>query len=166
MKTGLTAAAIFLGTLIVYYLTLAPTVTLVDSGELITAAALPGVAHPPGFPLYILIGHLFSLIPLKNTAWRLNLMSAVFAAGTGTVLFLTIKRFVARNRSFLPGLGASLCFAFSLTFWGYAVVAEVYTLNIFLTVLLIFLLLSWRTKRTEYSPRSDSASRRELLIPA
>ncbi len=166
MKTGLTAVIIFFVALIVYLLTLAPTVTLVDSGELITAAALPGVAHPPGFPLYVLTGHFFSMIPLENIAWRLNLMSAVFAAAAGAVLFLTVKRFFSHGGSFLPGPVASLGFAFSLTFWGYAVVTEVYTLNVFLTVLLIFLLLSRRENRAKNSPQSNSSSRRGLLIPA
>lgn len=77
---GLVAAAVFIVALTVYLLTLAPTVGLIDSGELTLAAWLPGIAHPPGFPIYILIGYLFSRLPLGSVAQRLNFMSALFAA--------------------------------------------------------------------------------------
>jgi tetratricopeptide (TPR) repeat protein len=86
----LTAAAVFIIALIVYLLTLAPTVGPVDSGELILAATLPGIAHPPGFPIYVLIGHVFSRLPFGNVAQRLNLLSAVFAALSAAGLFALI----------------------------------------------------------------------------
>ncbi|HEY6332560.1 MAG TPA: DUF2723 domain-containing protein, partial [Blastocatellia bacterium] len=66
--------------LVVYLKTLAPTVTLVDSGELIVAARWLGVAHPPGFPLYVLLAHLATLLPFGNVAQRVNFASAFFAA--------------------------------------------------------------------------------------
>lgn len=59
---------------ILYVRTLAPTVTSEDSGELITAAYTLGIAHPPGYPLWCILGKLFSLIPLGNVAWRVNLL--------------------------------------------------------------------------------------------
>src|SRR5262252_3863315 len=71
---------VFIASLSVYSFTLAPTVTLVDSGELIVAAKSLGVAHPPGFPLYVLLAHLATLIPIGSIAFRVNLASAVFAA--------------------------------------------------------------------------------------
>ena len=61
--TALVCLLVFVVTLGVYFLTLAPTVTLVDSGELILACHSLGIAHPPGFPLYVLIGHLFTRLP-------------------------------------------------------------------------------------------------------
>ena len=64
----------------VYAATLAPTVTLIDSGELITAAHTLGVAHPPGFPVYLLLTHLVTLVPMGNVAERANFASALFAA--------------------------------------------------------------------------------------
>ncbi|HYL98196.1 MAG TPA: DUF2723 domain-containing protein [Blastocatellia bacterium] len=66
--------------LIVYLLTLAPTVTLVDSGELIVAARFLGVAHPPGFPLYVMMAHLATLLPFGNVAQRVNFADALFAS--------------------------------------------------------------------------------------
>jgi len=83
----LVAAGVFIVALTVYLLTLAPTVGLIDSGELTLAAWLPGIAHPPGFPIYILIGYLFSHLPLGSVAQRLNFMSALFAALAVAALF-------------------------------------------------------------------------------
>src|SRR5262249_47103169 len=79
--------------LVLYLYTLAPTVTLVDSGELILAAWYTGVAHPPGFPLYVMLAHLFSLLPFGNIATRVHLASAIFAAlasGLMTLLVATM----------------------------------------------------------------------------
>ncbi|MFY9608728.1 MAG: DUF2723 domain-containing protein [Blastocatellia bacterium] len=82
------AAAVFIASLSTYSLTLAPAVTLVDSGELIVAARTLGVAHPPGFPLYVLLAHLATLIPICSVAVRVNFASAVFAALASATLTL------------------------------------------------------------------------------
>lgn len=74
------AAIVFTASLLLYGWTLAPTVTLVDSGELIVAAKSLGVAHPPGFPLYVLLTHVATMVPLGNVAQRANFASAIFAA--------------------------------------------------------------------------------------
>jgi hypothetical protein len=67
--------------LLVYVLTLAPDLTWAnfgtDGGELITAAVTLGVPHPPGYPTYVLLGKLISLIPMGTVAYRFNLFSAV-----------------------------------------------------------------------------------------
>src|SRR5215212_10081296 len=76
----LCAAIVFVAALLLYIWTLAPTVTLTDSGELIVVARGLGVAHPPGFPLWVMLAHLASLVPLGNVAMRINFSSAVFAA--------------------------------------------------------------------------------------
>src|SRR5260370_6396093 len=74
----LCAGAVFLVALLLFSLTLAPTVTLTDSGELILAAQGLGVAHPTGVPLWVIIAHHASLVPLGNVAVRLNLSSVLF----------------------------------------------------------------------------------------
>ncbi|HSE98998.1 MAG TPA: DUF2723 domain-containing protein, partial [Blastocatellia bacterium] len=84
------AAAVFILSLALYGWTLAPAVTLVDSGELIAAAHEPGVAHPPGFPLYILLAHLATLIPIGSVAERVNFASALFASLAAAALTLTV----------------------------------------------------------------------------
>jgi tetratricopeptide (TPR) repeat protein len=89
------ALAVFIVSLAVYAWTLAPTVTLVDSGELILAARSLGVAHPPGFPLYVLLAHLATLVPIGNIAVRVNFASAVFAALAAAVLSLVVVEAVA-----------------------------------------------------------------------
>ncbi|MBI4470444.1 MAG: DUF2723 domain-containing protein [Acidobacteria bacterium] len=85
-KPYLGAGLVFLLAGLLYSKTLAPTVTLVDSGELIVAAAGAGVAHPPGFPLYLLIAHLATLIPVGQVAVRVNAVSALFGALTAAML--------------------------------------------------------------------------------
>src|SRR5436305_10621903 len=73
------AAFVFVAAITLYISTLAPTVTLVDSGELMLAAHTLGVAHPPGFPLYVLLAHIFTWLPIGSVATRVNFASAMFA---------------------------------------------------------------------------------------
>lgn len=79
-KPPVWAGLVFIASLVLYSYTLAPTVTLVDSGELIVAARSLGVAHPPGFPLYLILAHVASVVPIGSVAQRVNFASALFAA--------------------------------------------------------------------------------------
>ncbi len=133
-------------TQIVYLMTLAPTVTSEDSGELIAAAYTLGVAHPPGYPLWTILGKVFTLIPGADPAWSVNWMSAVFGTLTAVVVYLICRRFSVST----PGAAASgLCVAFSKRFWSQAVMAEVYTLNTFLFCVVILLLLIWKERKED-----------------
>jgi hypothetical protein len=138
-------------------LTLAPTVTLVDSGELIVAARTLGVAHPPGFPLYVLLTHLLTLAPLGRVAQRANAASAAFAALAAGLLVVAAREALAgairgakppaagsRRLDLLPPAIAGLLLAASRTLWSYATVAEVYTLTAALLVGVLCLALRWR----------------------
>lgn len=139
---------IFLSTLIVYIFTLAPTVSFGDSGELTAAAYNLGIAHPPGYPLYLLLGKLFMLlVPFGDAAMRMNLMSAFFASLTAVMIYL-INR-VLDHRRFVSVL-VSLTAAFSATFWSQAVVAEVYTLYALFFCTMIFLTLLWVKDKKEH----------------
>jgi hypothetical protein len=164
----LCAGAVFLAALLLFSWTLAPTVTLTDSGELILVAQGLGVAHPPGFPLWVILAHLASLLPLGNVAVRINSSSALFAALACGVLTLVVAELMitaaylpawrrgAQQRKkpedsgidrllvFAPALGAGLLMAFSRTLWSYATIAEVYTLNTLLILIVFFLMLRWR----------------------
>ena len=167
----LCAGAVFFLALLLYSWTLAPTVTLTDSGELIVAAHGLGVAHPPGVPLWIILAHFASLVPLGNVAQRINFSSALFAAlacATVTLvvseLMITASHLDASKRSkkaarqrksvegpgvgslsiFAPAIGVGFLLAFSRTLWSYATIAEVYTLNALLTLIVFFLVLRWR----------------------
>jgi len=84
------AGVVFLVALVVYSWTLAPAVTLTDSGELIVAAYGLGVAHPPGTPLWVMLAHLASLLPVGSVAVRINFSSAVFAALACAMLTLVV----------------------------------------------------------------------------
>jgi tetratricopeptide (TPR) repeat protein len=84
------ACIVFIISLALYACTLAPTVTLVDSGELITAVRSLGVAHPPGFPLYVLLAHIATLFPMGSVALRVNFASAFFAALAASMLTLVV----------------------------------------------------------------------------
>src|SRR5262245_49838015 len=179
----LCAATVFLVALVVYSRTLAPTVTPTDSGELILAAYGLGVAHPPGVPLWIMLTHIASLVPVGNVAVRINFSSAVFAALTCAMLTLvvaelliTASSFAAprrRNKAtrqesnieksnarlliFAPAVGAGLLMAFSRTLWAYATITEVYALNALLILLIFFLVVRWRRRIIETRTNSSGA---------
>src|SRR5881275_872505 len=165
----LCAGTVFLATLLLYSWTLAPTVTLTDSGELIVVAQGLGVAHPPGFPLWVILAHLASRVPLGNIAVRINFSSALFAALASAMLTLVVAELIitasylpktkergARKKTktadsaldpvliFAPAVGAGLLMAFSRTLWSYATIAEVYTLNTLLILTVFFLMARWR----------------------
>jgi Tfp pilus assembly protein PilF len=124
--------------LVLYVSTLAPSVSSEDSGELITAASTLGIAHPPGYPLWCLLGKLFTLLPAGSVAWRVNLLSAVLGATAAGMLAVIARRLTG---SFAASLAAALVFAASRDFWGQAVIAEVYTLNVLAVLVLVWLVL-------------------------
>jgi len=130
-------------TLIVYLLTICPTVYVGDSGEIISACYSMGIAHPPGYPLYCFLGKIFSYLPLSNVAFRVNLVSAFFSSLTILMLFFTLSTLFTffTSFTFLFALSASLSFAFSKTFWSQSLIAKggIYTLNSFLFVIILFL---------------------------
>jgi Protein O-mannosyl-transferase TMEM260-like len=133
--------------LLVYSLTLAPDLTWAhyggDGGELITAAATLGVPHPPGYPTYVLLGKIVSLIPLGTTAWRFNLFSAVCAAAAAGFVTASAKSVLATNRhGDVAAAAAGLSFAFTALIWQQAVITEVYTLNLLMLSICLFSLLS------------------------
>jgi hypothetical protein len=110
-----------------YFVTLGRSVGQADTFEFQVTAPVLGVAHPTGYPLYVLIGKLFSLIPLGGMAMRVNLTSALAAAiSAGLVTLILGRRLGAAG--LVAALGG-LAFAFSPALWSQAVVAEVYALN-------------------------------------
>lgn len=69
--------------LVIYILTLCREIFFTDGGELAAAAATLGIAHPPGYPLFTLLGRLLTLLPISTIAFRIGLLSALSAAGAG-----------------------------------------------------------------------------------
>ncbi|HEX8231315.1 MAG TPA: DUF2723 domain-containing protein [Chloroflexia bacterium] len=88
--TVIGATALFLAWLLIYMSTTSPTVNFIDSGELITTLYEPGIAHPPGYPLYVLLGYVASHLLPGEVAWRVNAFSAFWGAMTVMVLFLLL----------------------------------------------------------------------------
>ena len=136
---------VFFGSFIVYLFTLAPGIVAAgDNAELITSSWTLGIAHPPGYPLFCAAGKLLCFLPVSSIAVRVNLMSALFGALTVYFLYLSIFK-LTRNKP-ASALGA-LSFAFSLLFWKYSVIAEVFTLNTLFAAAILYLLLLWKDSK-------------------
>lgn len=132
----------FLAPLYLYIRTTAPTTTSFgDSAELATAAYTLEAGHPPGYPLFILIGKLFTFIPVGSIAFRINLMVCVFGALTIFVIFHILRKL---SLSPLSSLLGSLTIAVSYSFWLYAITSEVFMLNNLIAATIILLTLVWR----------------------
>jgi hypothetical protein len=126
----------------IYAYALAPSIVGGDSGELAAVLASGGIAHPPGYPLYSLLGRVFAALPFGLGAIRTNLLSALLAATTVVVLFKLITNALhphSRNRYWIPLLCSAL-FAFSSLVWPYAEITEVFALNNCLLALFLFVL--------------------------
>jgi len=126
---------IFLITFIVYCWSAPRTVVLEDDGLFIMAAYFNGIAHPPGYPLYTLLAHVSTWLPFGSVAFRVHLLSGLFAALACVSVWVIAFR-LFRDR--IPAYAAALSFGFSMTFWSQAIISEVYTLNVLL-VSIIFI---------------------------
>lgn len=146
---------------IVYLNTLCPTVNFIDSGELATVCYKLGVAHPTGYPLFTLVGYLFSHIPMgMRVIYQLNLFAAVLCS-VGLFIYFRLLVFLFNTTSMkskqrasesselteksvftvlLPAFAGTLLLGFSKTYWSQALSIEVYSLHI---VLLGIVLLSF-----------------------
>jgi tetratricopeptide (TPR) repeat protein len=123
--------------LALYVFTLAPTYIPIDAAEFTMCVHFWGVCHPPGFPLYIILGKIFTvLVPIGTISYRVNLFSAVFGALTVLVIYLSlVKLKVDKSTSIL----VALIFAVSSTFWEYSLSADVFSFGTFLISLSIYL---------------------------
>jgi tetratricopeptide (TPR) repeat protein len=143
LATIICGALAFSAPFVVYLVTLAPAVTFGDSGELAAAAATLGIPHPSGYPLATLVGALFTFIPFGVIAWKVNLASAFTAAAACAVFYLLLRRMLTavapdRRAAAVAALGGALALGFSRTFWGQAVVTEVYALAALVLVAILF----------------------------
>ncbi|MCJ7739642.1 MAG: DUF2723 domain-containing protein [Anaerolineae bacterium] len=121
-----------------YLKTLLPSLGEADTFEFQVVAPLLGIAHPTGYPLYVLLSRLFTLLPFGTVAWRVNMTSACF--GTGAVL-LVYGLVYERTGEWLIAFATALALAFSTTFWSQAIVAEVYMLHNLLAAAILWFLL-------------------------
>jgi hypothetical protein len=146
---------------LLYLKTTARSVPTGDSGELIAAAWNLGVAHPPGYPTYTILGHLAGLFPIGTPAFRLNLLSAILDSLALGVLGFGILRFLrARTREYnkdsgqlIPIIGALIgisLLAISTAYWSYSLVAEVFALNNLFAALALVLMMEWFQRPTQH----------------
>jgi hypothetical protein len=143
------ALGLGLAALALYLATLAPSVATVFDDSLEFQVVLPslGIAHPTGYPLYTLLGWLFSRLPVGDLAYRVNLLSALAGAAAVGVMFLTGRRLGSGR---LPAALMAAVFALSATWWSQATIAEVYTLHGLAVALILYLTLSDRGTRTPW----------------
>ena len=165
-------ASVFLISFMIYMITVAPTTSFWDCGEFITTSYIMGIPHPPGAPFYLMLGRIFSMIPIvSDIGLRVNLISVLASSFTVLILYLTSVRLIKNWRGAPKDLydyfiihGSSvigaLTFAFTYTFWFNAVEAEVYALSMFFTAMIIWLILVWAEKHHE----EDSAKYILLLM--
>jgi len=146
---------VFVVSLAVYFRTVAPTESFWDCGEFIACSCILGVIHPPGAPLYLLIGRILTMLPFfGDTGLRVNVFSNLVSAGSILFTYLIIVRLIQRWRGevkswedrvivYGSAVFGSLAFAFTDSFWFNAVEAEVYAFSMFFTALVVWLALYW-----------------------
>ena len=161
LKNKVIAVLVFFSSFIVYLLTLCKNITWGDPPFMSACSYLLGLPHPPSFPIYVIWGRIFSLIPINNPAWCTNMMSALWGS-LGLVLLycLIIELFdcfkngnkeinklsnvpsynLISNVSAISGVFG---LGFTSAFWFQALRAEVYTLNFFFFVLVLYLVVKW-----------------------
>ena len=141
-KAVLSGFAVFLLCLIVYSCSLAPGLPPgYDSAELTSACAGGGIAHPPGYPLYTLIGWILCSWSSQEPSYTMNMFSGYMGSLACGVLAFGLALV---SRSIAVALMGALLFAFSLTPWHLSVGAEVFTMHLFFVALLFSLALVWK----------------------
>jgi hypothetical protein len=140
-RDWLIAAALFIGGLIAYVSTLAPTLLDGDAALFQYTPSVLGVTYPTGYPTYILLGRLWTLlVPIGSVAYRMNLFSAVCGALALALLYPALHRLL---ESRLAALMAVLIFATLPTYWRWATEAKIYTLHILFLSGILLLLTRW-----------------------
>ena len=143
---ALTAGIVFA----IYLATLAPTTAFWDTSEYIAAAKVLGIPHPPGNPLFVILAHVFGLIPLAASyAVRINLFAAVTSAASAGLWFLVAERWLRgivphRWTRYAAAFAGILVGATSWTVWNQSTVNEkVYTLSLLSIAVVMWLVVRW-----------------------
>jgi hypothetical protein len=135
------ASGIFMAGCALYFRTLAPSLLFGDSAEFQTIAYTLGIGHPTGYSIYVLLARLFTLIPLGEIAWRVNLFSAFCAALTVVLVYLIICKL---GGGIIPALFGAVVLAIAPIFWKYSSMAEIYTPSTACLTIILFTVLHWR----------------------
>ena len=155
------ASLAFLAALVTYMMTVQPTVPFWDCGEFTAAAVQQQVPHPPGAPLFLMIGKVFHLLPFGDPGWRVNLVSVFSSALTVLLLYLITERVIKNffkedlndigNALLVYGssLLAATTYAFTDTFWFNAVESEVYAASSLFVALIVWIMMIWNENADE-----------------
>ncbi|MFH1687972.1 MAG: DUF2723 domain-containing protein [bacterium] len=165
------AAGVWLFSFIVYLLTVQPTFSFWDCGEFVACANILGIPHPPGTPLFVLIGRIFAMTPfVDDIGYRVNFISVISSAFTAMFSYLLTVRLVrcffdrdgrtglSRLIAYVGGIAGAFFVAFSATNWGNSVEAEVYGLALALSVAIV-----WMTYRYWESRGTPAATKWMIL---
>ena len=161
-----------LGTFVVamalYWPTLMPGVGFWDTAEYQTVGPVLGIAHPTGFPSYTLLTWLASIVlqPFGDTAFRLNLFSAILVAGACALLAATIERLTHRP---IPAVAAGVILATAQIAWWTSERAESHALHLFLSLLILYLLVAWAQRVRDPGRQASRLAARDgdwLLLAA
>lgn len=153
------AALVFFISLIVFYMTVQPSVSFWDCGEFIAASFYLQVPHPPGTPFFLLLGNIFAKLPIaENIGFKINLISVLSSALSVLLLYLVAVKLINHYKgrkpenlmdalsTYIASAVGALGFAFSDTFWFNAVEAEVYALSTFLFAAVVYLIIRWNER--------------------
>jgi hypothetical protein len=135
--------AVFMGlsALALYVRTLAPSLLWGDSAEFQTLSYTLGMTHPSGYMTQIMLGKLFTYLPVGNIAYRVNLMSAFFGALAVAQVYLIVRMLGGLT---IAGISAAMTLALSELFWRRALVAESYAIAASMSATVWLLFLAWR----------------------
>lgn len=131
--------------LLAYVLTVLPGMAFGDWGEMQTVPHVVGVAHPTGYPTYVVLAWLAQLVPLGSVALRANLLSAVLVALTVATTSAILLRLGVRP---VLAIAGSLALGAVGTIWASATIAEVNALHLLFVALLIHRALVWEERRS------------------
>jgi tetratricopeptide (TPR) repeat protein len=153
------ALLVWLGSFIVYWLTVQRSIPFWDCGEFIAASAILGVPHPPGTPLFIMIGRLFAVLPIADDiSFRINMISVISSAFTAMLAYMVTARMIRyfftdpqdfRNRliTVAGAVAGGFFVAFGATNWNNSIEAEVYGIAMALSMLIVLLSLKYYDER-------------------
>lgn len=148
-------AAIYLVVLLVYLYSMSPTAAFWDCGEFIAASYVLGIPHPPGTPLFVAIGRLFTLIPFNpEVAYRVNIIPVLFGALSAGLIYLIVVKLISLYREkdrhpwikHVAGVFGALACAFAYSFWDNCVEAEVYAPCAAIALAVLYMAMNWRTQ--------------------
>ncbi|MBX7153877.1 MAG: DUF2723 domain-containing protein [Candidatus Kapaibacterium sp.] len=158
------AAITFVISFTTFYMTVQPTVPFWDCGEFTSATVEQQVPHPPGAPLFLMVGKLFHMLPIGNpqdSGFRINLVSVAASAFTILLLYLTLVMVInAFRKKPLETMGdmlavygsafvGAMAFNFSDTFWFNGVESEVYASSSLFVQIVVYLMMRWWEKADE-----------------